>query len=320
MLRSWRFNTGADTDVAALLPAHSDLVLESLRIEPTFVEASVRGRAAAQPCPSCSQRTSRVHSRYERVLRDLPWRGTPVKIRFLARRFFCDNALCARKIFSEQIDELGPRHAQSTPRFDRELIDIGLEAGGAPGARPARRRGTIVSGSTLLRRLRALPLRHAASDSIAIGIDDFAFRRGTRYGTIIVDHVGGRPLDLIDQRESSAVDRWLRDKLGRPVRQAGPFRLLWQRRVERFAAGGSGRRPLASPGQRSGRAGEPAGSNAADDPKGRRTPCVARAGGQPPDRDGTCDDPLPIAVGDAGAHEQGGTTELGSTPQASRPV
>ena len=185
------------------------IVIDSLRIEPSFVEIRVHAKLNSQRCPNCSCPSSRVHSRYERNVRDLPWRGTPVKIRLLTRRFFCDHPLCRRKIFSEQIEELAKRWAQSTPRFDQELIDIGLEAGGAPGARLARKLGSVTSGSSILRRLRSMPPVSPPETTVAIGIDDFAFRRGTTYGTIIVDHVTGRPIDLLSQRESRAVENWL---------------------------------------------------------------------------------------------------------------
>jgi len=65
----------------------------------------------------------------------------------MTRRFECENRECPRKFFSGQIDELVTRRGQSTLRFDRELIDIGLYAGGAPGARLTRKLETVTSGS-----------------------------------------------------------------------------------------------------------------------------------------------------------------------------
>jgi len=42
-----------------------------------------------------------------------------------------------------------------------------------------------------------------------IGIDDWAFRRGRHYGTIIVDLERRRPLALLPDRESGTVEAWL---------------------------------------------------------------------------------------------------------------
>lgn len=132
-----------------------------------------------------------------------------MRILWRVRRFFCDNHDCIRTVFAEQIPELANRHAQSTPRFNRTLVHIGLESGGEPGARLSRKMGIPTSGATILRRLRSLIVNAEAQASVAIGIDDFAFRKGTTYGTIIVDHESGRPIDLLDQRDSSVVQQWL---------------------------------------------------------------------------------------------------------------
>jgi transposase len=134
-------------------------------------------------------------------------------LRFQTRRFFCDNADCGRRIFAEQLPELAAPRARVTPRFDRALMHIGLECGGEPGQRLASRMGITTSGDTILRRLRTLPRESAHCGNI-IGIDDFAFRRGQHYGTIIVDHESGGVIDLLPDRTSATVEAWI---MARPV-------------------------------------------------------------------------------------------------------
>jgi hypothetical protein len=58
-----------------------------------------------------------------------------------------------------------------------------MALGGDPGARLARRRGMPTSGDTLLRLVRATPVPPAAPVH-ALGIDDWTWKRRTRYGTL----------------------------------------------------------------------------------------------------------------------------------------
>ena len=80
-----------------LLP--KGLGLESLSIEAGRVSISVSSGAMGCVCPVCGRRSSRVHSRYSRFVSDLPWHGMSVKLRVFARRFFCDETSCERRIF-----------------------------------------------------------------------------------------------------------------------------------------------------------------------------------------------------------------------------
>ena len=55
-------------------------------------------------CPICGITSDRVHSRYFRTLLDLPVSGYLVKIKLRARKYFCDNSVCHRKVFTERLD------------------------------------------------------------------------------------------------------------------------------------------------------------------------------------------------------------------------
>ena len=100
------------------------------------------------------------------------------------------------------------RRARSTPRLEKTLVDVGLECGGEPGSRLCSELGIKASGDTILRRLRATKLAGGHAGNI-IGVDDFAFRRGQTYGTVIIDHESGGVIDLLPDRNAQVLEAWL---------------------------------------------------------------------------------------------------------------
>ncbi len=194
--------------VTDLVPAGFNV--ERTAVEPDRVVIWVRAKADDCACPDCGTRSIRVRSRYWRRPADLPLGGRRVELRVMVRRFQCDAVLCPRRIFAERFAEcaLAPL-ARRTERLDHIVHHLGLALGGRPAAAFAARLMTPVSNDTLLRvvRRRARP----PTDPLAvIGIDDFAWRRNHRYGTIICDLERRRPVALLVDREQTTAEDWLR--------------------------------------------------------------------------------------------------------------
>ncbi len=106
------------------------------------IEVELRAYHPSSLCPSCGHRSSRVHSRYWRVIADLPWEGIPVRILLQARKFFYGNDRCSRRIFTEQLPTTVARYARRSCRLVRlSAVSGGRKIGGCDcDQHPARRR------------------------------------------------------------------------------------------------------------------------------------------------------------------------------------
>jgi transposase len=195
--------------LSSLFSLPEGLEVEGIELQGNLLAVAIVSVLPSSCCPLCSQASSHIHSWYRRALRDVPCAGRQVVFHLSVRKFFCRNPVCARKIFTERLPTFVEPWAQVTKRLFEAVQAVGFATSGELGTRLADRIGIHSSPTTVLRRMMALSSPSSCQVSL-LGIDDWSFRRGRKFGTILVDLATHAVLDLLPERNAESAATWMR--------------------------------------------------------------------------------------------------------------
>jgi transposase len=198
-----------DLDTASrLFSFPEEIVISSVQASPTEVVLHIACQRPCAACPLCQQPSERVHGRYRRTVADLPCAGRRVILALTVRKFVCTTPTCPRQIFTERLADLVQSYARMTNRLREALVALGLATSAEVSERLAPALGMRISAPTLLRRLRVVACPPPLSVRI-LGVDDWAWKKGQSYGTILVDLEKRCPIELLPDRKEETLTAWL---------------------------------------------------------------------------------------------------------------
>ena len=175
---------------------------------PNQITLIMKSRTKKHPCPKCGKESIKRHSTYVRDIIDLPLLGKAVNLNITAYKYDCENEGCDQKVFCEELSGFTGKYRRMTSRCESLIVSIALNTSCEAASDICKHMGVVVSGDTVIRIL----LRNCETETgcgEVIGVDDWALKKGSKYGTIICDTQTHKPVALLDGRDGSELKKWL---------------------------------------------------------------------------------------------------------------
>ncbi|GJM64171.1 ISL3 family transposase [Persicobacter diffluens] len=185
----------------------SEINISKIELNDTQLQLSASVRGSRSQCPVCKRYSLSVHGQYERTITDLSVFELRTAIILKTRKFKCKNDSCYRKVFSEQTPAV-MRYSRKTKRVLDIFASLSIELTGRLGSLMTKKLNIGVSTSTITRIAHAQKLPEIKQPRV-FGVDDWAFRKGHSYGTVLVDMETSQPIDLLPSRDGSDLKDWL---------------------------------------------------------------------------------------------------------------
>jgi len=162
-------------------------------------------------CHKCGVEAINYHSTYKRTVQDLPILGKNVVLKIRAYEYWCENPECEQKIVAEDYNGFIGRYDRMTERCVALIKTIAYETSCEGAAYICSHMGIKISGYTIIRVLiKDADNNPAEKCGEDIGVDDFAYKKGQTYCTIVCDKKTSTPVAVLEGRDGNELKEWLK--------------------------------------------------------------------------------------------------------------
>src|SRR5260370_5296308 len=111
-------------------------------------------------------------------------------------------------VFTERLPDFIEASSRLTKRLRTAVQEIGFATSGKGGEHLGDKVGIPISEATVLCSLFLVPLPEIGKVRV-VGVDDWSWRRGKRFGSLLVNLETHKIVDLLADREAESVQQWL---------------------------------------------------------------------------------------------------------------
>ena len=196
-------------DLQMFFPENLKVVDNKLMGDTMYI--SLESTTSEMNCPFCGEPMTKHHTSHSRNVQDLPIFGKRTCLALKVFDFDCNNPDCSCVSKAESFDGFLENSSQMTERLKDLVIELALDTSCEAAARILKSMHVKISGDTvirtLIRRYQATPIPQSGA---CVGVDDFALKKGTSYGTIVVDEETHTPLAVLNGRNGDSLKEWLK--------------------------------------------------------------------------------------------------------------